>query len=272
MLSLLIIGCVCFSTQAYSLKNEKWDFLWKEPTNVVSDYFQTIDDPIATVKSLMSRVFGPSNSDLLSQFDLELISLSSPNNNRNDFNHTFLQYLDIIEYTTNSTTNQIKLRGSSTIALAMAFNLYLENMCNTTYDWRTYTLELPIDSTNRDLPRLTIGETFHKKRSVPLTYYENVCTVSYSQAFWSFECWEKHLDWMAMQGINFPLAFNGQEYIWAKTFYQFNFTSDDLASFFAGPAFYAWQRMGNIQKWANNEVFTQDSIVAQYDLQIQIVC
>ena len=276
MFCIFIFSFILVLTSAHRNKktgNEDWDFLWKEPEHVISDHYKTMGDPIATVQDLMLRVLGDNNSDLLSQFDLQLITIPSPNNKRNHFNHTFLEYLDIIEYSTNSSTNQITLRGSSTIALAMAFNLYLENMCNTSYDWRTYNLQLPIDgTTNRDLPRLTIGKIFHKKRSVPLTYYENVCTVSYSQAFWTWNNWQRHLDWMAMQGINFPLAFTGQEYIWAKTFYQFNFTSNDLASFFSGPGFYAWQRMGNLQGWANNEIFTQDIIVAQYNLQIQIVC
>ncbi len=47
-------------------------------------------------------------------------------------------------------------------------------------------------------------------------YYENVCTVSYSMVWWDFKRWEREIDWMAMRGINFPLAFNGQELIWRK--------------------------------------------------------
>ena len=33
-------------------------------------------------------------------------------------------------------------------------------------------------------------------------YYMNVCTVSYSSAFWSWERWLQELDWMALNGIN----------------------------------------------------------------------
>ena len=47
-------------------------------------------------------------------------------------------------------------------------------------------------------------------------YYQNVCTVSYSFVWWQWERWEQELDWMAMQGINLALAFNGQEAIWHK--------------------------------------------------------
>jgi hypothetical protein len=34
--------------------------------------------------------------------------------------------------------------------------------------------------------------------------------------WWDFKRWEREIDWMALRGINFPLAFNGQELIWRK--------------------------------------------------------
>lgn len=37
-------------------------------------------------------------------------------------------------------------------------------------------------------------------------------------AWWDWERWEKEIDWMALQGINMPLAFTGQEAIWQKVF------------------------------------------------------
>jgi hypothetical protein len=39
-----------------------------------------------------------------------------------------------------------------------------------------------------------------------------------SFAWWDWKRWEKEIDWMALQGINFPLAFTGQEAIWQKVF------------------------------------------------------
>lgn len=39
-----------------------------------------------------------------------------------------------------------------------------------------------------------------------------------SFAWWDWERWEKEIDWMALQGINMPLAFTGQEAIWQKVF------------------------------------------------------
>jgi len=39
-----------------------------------------------------------------------------------------------------------------------------------------------------------------------------------SYVWWDWERWEKEVDWMALQGVNLPLAFTGQETIWQKVF------------------------------------------------------
>jgi len=75
----------------------------------------------------------------------------------------------------------------------------------------------------------------------------NVCTVSYSAAYWNWTRWEIEIDWMALNGINLPLSFTGQEYVVRKVFNQFGVSNMD--DFFPGSAFLAWQRMGNFQQW-----------------------
>lgn len=47
-------------------------------------------------------------------------------------------------------------------------------------------------------------------------YYQNVCTVSYSFVWWDWPRWEREIDWMALNGINLPLAFTGQEALWQE--------------------------------------------------------
>lgn len=46
-----------------------------------------------------------------------------------------------------------------------------------------------------------------------------------SFAWWDWKRWEKEIDWMALQGINLPLAFTGQEAIWQKVFQVISFNS-----------------------------------------------
>ena len=41
-------------------------------------------------------------------------------------------------------------------------------------------------------------------------------TSSYSYVWWDWARWEREIDWMALNGINLPLAFTGQEAVWMK--------------------------------------------------------
>ncbi|XP_034887064.1 alpha-N-acetylglucosaminidase isoform X2 [Populus alba] len=107
------------------------------------------------------------------------------------------------------------------------------------------------------------------QRPVPWNYYQNVVTSSYSYVWWNWERWEKELDWMALQGINLPLAFTGQEAIWQKVFMNLNITTEDLNDFFGGPAFLAWARMGNLHGWGGP--LSQNWLDQQLCLQKQIL-
>lgn len=78
---------------------------------------------------------------------------------------------------------------------------------------------------------------------------QNVCTWSYSFAWWQWKDWIKHIDWMAMQGISLALA-PTQEKIWTNVYNELGMTKDEIDDHFAGPAFFAWQRMGNIRGFA----------------------
>lgn len=71
-------------------------------------------------------------------------------------------------------------------------------------------------------------------------YYQNVCTVSYSSAWWKWPRWEREIDWMALNGINLPLAFTGQEAIWKRVLAQLGLEQSEIDEHFAGPAFLAW--------------------------------
>jgi hypothetical protein len=44
--------------------------------------------------------------------------------------------------------------------------------------------------------------------------YFNYCTFSYTAAWWHWERWQREIDWMAMHGVNMPLAITGQEAVW----------------------------------------------------------
>lgn len=79
-------------------------------------------------------------------------------------------------------------------------------------------------------------------------YYSNVCTHSYSFAWWRETDWHRHLDWMALQGINLFIAPISEE-IWTRVYRTLKLTKSEIDEHFAGPAFLAWFRMGNLRGW-----------------------
>ena len=42
-------------------------------------------------------------------------------------------------------------------------------------------------------------------------FFLNYCTFGYTMPWWKWEDWERFIDWMALNGINMPLANTGQE-------------------------------------------------------------
>ena len=74
---------------------------------------------------------------------------------------------------------------------------------------------------------------------------------------------------MAMNGLNFILSFTGQEYVWQKFYSSLGLTDAEIKEFFSGPAFLAWQRMGNIHGWGGP--LDDGWIKKQADTQKQIV-
>lgn len=159
--------------------------------------------------------------------------------------------------------NKILINGSSGIAICSGFNYYLKHICNATYNWRCGN-NLNI---NGELP-----SDFSRIRKVSpyrYRYIFNYCTFSYSMPFWDWEQWQRMIDWMAMNGINMPLAPMGQELIWQRVYHKFGISEKDLEDFFVGPAYNAFGRMGCIdgfggplpQSWINNECVLQKKIL-----------
>ncbi|KAK8803747.1 hypothetical protein WA158_001441 [Blastocystis sp. Blastoise] len=175
--------------------------------------------------------------------------------------------LDVFELTKSGKNGEkIVLKGSDAVAMSVALNNYLKYYCNSSISWGENgtgnNIRLPAV-----LPEIT--ETWHHIFAVQYRYYMNVCTVSYSSSFWDWNRWEKEIDWMALNGVNMPLTFTGQEYIWLKVFLAFGFSQSDILDYFSGPAFFAWQRMGNIQRWGGP--LTTNWIRQEWEINLKIV-
>jgi len=144
--------------------------------------------------------------------------------------------LDVFEVAQDG--GRIVLRGSSGVAIASALNWYLEHVAglNVSLPLRPIRLAalLPVPAPVRVI-------TPHRLR-----YFFNYCTFSYSMAWWDWEQWQRMIDWMALKGINTPLAVTGQEAVWQLVLQDLGFSRDQIANFLVGPAYLPWGWMGNI--------------------------
>ncbi|ELR20307.1 AlphaN-acetylglucosaminidase, putative, partial [Acanthamoeba castellanii str. Neff] len=206
---------------------------------------------VQAVQGLIGRLLGAS---YVPRFQLS-ISPTPQEDESSTSDHDF--------YTLSTTTvggvTQVQIQGSSGVALASGLHWYLKYSCNCSVSWGVAgsgnNLALP-----SSLPLLSKPLTMQSP--VKYRYYLNTCTHSYSSVWWQWDRWEQEIDWMArnhglltthrllaLHGISLPLSSTGQESIFAEVFKALGLTEDDLASFFVGPAFLAWGRMGNIQGW-----------------------
>ena len=155
------------------------------------------------------------------------------------------------------------IRGNTPGSVASGLGFFLNNV--THMQVRTWS------GNNANFPETfpTVSEDIHISRTHKWGYYLNVCTFSYTMVWWDWARWEEEIDWMALSGINLPLAFVGQEYVWEKTFQEFGLSSAEIATFFSGPAFAAWNRMGNMEGWGG--LLPVEFINGQKDLQVKIL-
>ncbi len=125
-----------------------------------------------------------------------------------------------------SKKGKIILRGSNGISIASALNYYLKNYCHCLITWNGINMNMPAT-----LP--LVKEKIHKVTPYQYRYYLNYCTFNYSMSWWDWERWQKEIDWMALNGINMPLAVTGEEAIWQKVYKQMGFTDNELNKFFS---------------------------------------
>ncbi|SPP86238.1 alpha-N-acetylglucosaminidase [Drosophila guanche] len=206
----------------------------------------------AAARAVIQRVIGPRSSKL---FIVEVTRLL-------EFRSFQITMLD---------SGQILIGGWDGVSVCKGFHHYLKYVLNRDVDWFKMRVELP---TNLQLPNVTI----HSTSASPILYHQNVCTWSYSFAWWGIEQWRRHIDWMALMGISLSIA-PVQEAVWQEVYSQLGLSAAEIEAHLAGPAFQAWQRMGNIRGWGGplkleyqrlQELLQQDILRAQRDLGMSV--
>ncbi len=200
---------------------------------------ETVDDPAT---ALLRRVV----KDKADEFVIEYIEQAGGK--------------DVFEL--ESKNGKVILRGNNGVSVASALNHFLKYYCHNDISWNGTNLNLPD-------PLPTVEGTIRKISPYKYRYYLNYCTFNYSMAWWDWERWQQEIDWMALNGINMPLALTGEEAIWQEVYHTMGFSDQELETFFTGPSYFSWFWMGNIDKWGGP--LPQHWMDAHKDLQKKIL-
>lgn len=141
-----------------------------------------------------------------------------------------------------SRKGKIVVKGNTHVNIAAGINWYLKYYAGIHLTWNNMKADLP-----DVLPPVNVRE--RRETDASLRYDFNYCTYSYTMAFWDWERWQTEIDWMALHGINLPLAAVGQECVWRNMLLKLGYSSEEVNKFIAGPAFLAWWAMNNLEGW-----------------------
>ena len=137
---------------------------------------------------------------------------------------------------------KVVVRGNTWVNIASGINWYLKYHAGIHISWNQMQAKLPAV-----LPAVKQKE--RHETDLTLRYDFNYCTFSYSMAFWDWKRWEQEIDWMALHGVNLPLAIVGEECVWRNMLLKLGYTEEEIGQFIAGPAFLAWWEMNNLEGW-----------------------
>ena len=138
---------------------------------------------------------------------------------------------------------RIAIGGNNANSMAVGLNYYLKYWCHVNIGWFAWDK----GTMPRKLPR--IETPLRRDARVPQRFFLNYCTYGYTMPWWGWKEWEHFIDWMALNGINMPLAITGQEAVWYNVWTKLGLPEDEVRGYFTGPAYLPWHRMANIDGW-----------------------
>jgi alpha-N-acetylglucosaminidase len=166
-------------------------------------------------------------------------------------------------YAVESRGGRLAVSGDTSIALTRGAYAHLKSIGAALVSWEGDRTALPARFPDADGGRV----------STPFAHraYLNTCTYGYTTPWWDWPRWSREIDWMAVHGIDMPLAMEGQEHVWRDLWREAGLTEPELADYFSGPAFTPWQRMGNIEgyraplptAWIDKKKVLQRKILAR---------
>ncbi|MBW2189206.1 MAG: alpha-N-acetylglucosaminidase [Deltaproteobacteria bacterium] len=145
---------------------------------------------------------------------------------------------DVFELETRG--NELVIRASNGVAAASGLNHYLKVFGDGHLSWGGDRTDL-----GPSLPRVdgVVRETCpHTNR-----YIYNFTVSGYTTPHWEWPQWEREIDLIAAHGFNMALVTVGNEKVTIQALEQFGYTSEEIREWVVGPAYQAWQWMGNLQ-------------------------
>ncbi len=108
----------------------------------------------------------------------------------------------------------------------------------------------------------------------PFRHYQyfNVVTFGYTMPFWDEARWMREIDWMALHGIDMPLALIANEAIAGRVWRSLGLTQEEIDAASCGPAHLPWMRMGNLSgrpdaplpmAWQERSIRIQHAVLKQ---------
>ncbi|MDF2190141.1 alpha-N-acetylglucosaminidase [Paraflavitalea sp. CAU 1676] len=138
--------------------------------------------------------------------------------------------------------HKVVIQATGPNAAAMALNWYLKYYCHRSMSHMGDNLA-PVS------PLPAISAPVKIDQPLQYRYALNYCTYNYTMSFYTWEDWERELDWMALNGVNLMLVANGSEAVWQQVLKRLGYTDTAINNYITGPAYNAWWLMGNIQGW-----------------------
>lgn len=178
---------------------------------------------------------------------------------------------DVFETTVKN--GKLEIKGSSGVAFCRGFYEFVKSNGAGIYSWSGKRCDLP--ASLPETPTRRVVSPF------PHHYYFNVVTYGYTMPYWDWNRWEQEIDWMALHGIDMPLALVANEAISRRVFKKLGLIDSEIANYFTGPAHLPWMRMGNLSRFENPlpDEWHQEQIALQHqilkrmkDLGMQPIC
>jgi hypothetical protein len=190
----------------------------------LTDYATPIteDETIENVYGIVERTVGEKYRDW---FEFELAE-----NKVNSYD-----YFEI-----SSNYGKIHIKGNDGVSIASGLNYYYKYYCNVEISEQASQVKMPDEI-------VLVDGTIRKENPYEVRYGMNYCTLDYTFAFFGADEWQHENDWLALNGVNVVLDLAGQEAVWIKFLQNFGYSVDDAKDWLAGPSYYAWQFMDNLE-------------------------